>query len=60
MRARVYNAIHIEVEVVELFSIRIFLGRVDWDLLSVDIGRLVFDDRRNNLWVLFGQPSEES
>lgn len=52
MRARVNNAIHVQVEIVKLFAIRICFGRINWDFFSVDIARLVFDDWRYDLGVL--------
>jgi hypothetical protein len=39
------DAVHIEVQVVELFAIGIRSSSIDWDFLAIDLSRLLFDDR---------------
>jgi hypothetical protein len=39
------DAVHIEVQVVELFAIRIRSSGVDRDFLAIDLSSLLFDNR---------------
>jgi hypothetical protein len=39
------DAVHIEVQVVELFAIRIRSSSIDWNFLAINLPRLLFDDR---------------
>jgi hypothetical protein len=39
-----YNAIHVEVQVVELFAVRIWTSRINRNLYTIDLSGLFFDD----------------
>ena len=46
------DAIHIQIEIVHLFAIRVGLCSVDRDRFPVDLFRSLLDDRRDDLWIL--------
>lgn len=53
------NAIHVEIEVVELLPIGVWPGCVDWDDGTIfHSDRLAFNHWGNDLWVLVGKPTE--
>jgi len=61
MRTRMHNAVHIELEVVELLTIRVGLRRINRDNRAIfQDERLFFDDGRYDLWVFGGEPPESS
>ena len=49
MEARVYDSIHIEVQVVELTALRVGLRCVNWDCYAVYLSWLLFDNIYHNL-----------
>jgi hypothetical protein len=59
MKARVYDAIHIEVQVVILHAIRVRLGGVYWNFHVLYHLSLLFLDIDDDERILIGQPSIE-
>lgn len=59
MKTRVYNPIHIEIQVIKFISVRIWSGSVNWDGNAVDDRRSFFHCRLNGTRVPFEQPSIE-
>lgn len=59
MRARVDNAIHVQVQVVEFFTVRVGASGINRNDRAIIHGDgLVFDDRRDDLGVFGRKPSE--
>ena len=59
MRAWMHNIIHVQIEIVEFFSIWIRLREIHRNCLSMYVLRALFDDRGDDLGILLGKPSEQ-
>lgn len=57
MTAWMNNAVHVEIKIVELFTVRIRLGRIDWNGYAVHLFGMFLHDLGNYLWKLIRKPS---
>lgn len=60
MEARVHDAVHIKIEVVELDAVRVRPARVDWNLDAIDDNGSFFADLHHREGVPIDQPPVES
>ena len=60
MRTGVYYAVEVEIQVVHLFPVGICLCSINRILLAINLVGLLLDHRRDDLRVLFREPSEKS
>lgn len=56
----VNNAVHVQVKIIHLLTVGVGARSIDWNLLSIDFLGQFLNNRRDNLRVLVGKPSEES
>ena len=59
MRTRMDDTVHIEVKVILLLANRVGAGDVQRDFLAVHLLGLLLNNRRNNLRIFVGEPSEK-
>jgi hypothetical protein len=59
MRTWVHNAIHVQIQIIHLFPVRIRSSVIDGNLLAIDRLRMFLDDWGDDLGVFVGKPTKE-